>query len=120
MTLFLLLLISCTDKKSQQIKEDTKMRLWYARNTVLLFEQCYKELDLKDNSSSEEQKAALERQKKLCDKYREKESNLLKICTVEVPASINSEHAPKSDEEYDKNRQELLKICSVLESKIQK
>ena len=120
MTFFLLLLISCTDQKAQQIKEDTKMRLWFARNTVLLFEQCYKDLNLKEDSSSEESKAAFERQKMLCDKYREKETKLLDICSKEVPPSINSEHAPNSDEDYNKDRKELLKICSVVETKNEK
>ena len=120
MTFFLLLLISCTDQKAQQIKEDTKMRLWFARNTVLLFEQCYKDLDLEKDSTAEESKAALEKQKKLCDKYREKETRLLEICAKEVPESINDEHAPNSDEEYNKAKKELLKICSVVESKDQK
>ncbi|MAA80637.1 MAG: hypothetical protein CL916_15380 [Deltaproteobacteria bacterium] len=120
MTFFLLFLTSCTDQKALQIKEDTKMRLWFARNTVLLFEQCYKDLNLKEDSTAEESKAALERQKNLCDKYREKETKLLEICSKEIPASINSEHAPNSDEEYEKAKKELLKICSVVEVKNQK
>ena len=33
-------------------------------------------LNLKKDSTAEESKAALERQKKLCDKYREKETKL--------------------------------------------
>jgi len=90
MTFFLLLLTACTDQKALQIKEDTKMRLWFARNTVLLFEQCYKDLNLKEDSTAEENKAALEKQKKLCEKYREKESKLLDICREEVPESINN------------------------------
>lgn len=120
MTFFLLLLTSCTDQKALQIKEDTKMRLWFARNTVLLFEQCYKDLDLKEDSTAEESKLALERQKKLCEKYREKETKLLEFCGKDIPESINSEHAPNSDEEYDKAKKELLKICSVVETKNQK
>ena len=120
MTFFLLLLTSCTDHKAQQIKEDTKMRLWFARNTVLLFEQCYKDLELKDNSTEEESKAALERQKKLCEKYREKENRLLEMCSKEIPKSINDDHAPNSDKEYDEAKKEPLKICSVVESKDQK
>ena len=78
------------------------MRLWFARNTVLLFEQCYRDLDLKEDSTPEESQAALEKQKKLCEKYKEKEKRLLEICSKEVPESINDEHAPNSDEEYNK------------------
>ena len=120
MTFFLLLLTSCVDQKAQQIKEDTKMRLWFARNTVLLFEQCYKELQLKENSTAEESNLALEKQKALCEKYREKEKKLLEMCANDIPESINSEHAPNSDEEYNETRKELLKICSVVETKDQK
>ena len=120
MIFFFLLLTSCIDQKAQQIKEDTKMRLWFARNTVLLFEQCYKELQLKENSTAEESNRALEQQKELCKKYRTKEAQLLEMCANDIQKSINSEHAPNSDEEYNEARKELLKICSVVETKDQK
>lgn len=121
MIIFLILLnIGCSEQKSQKIKEDTKMRLWLARNTVLLYDQCYKGLSLKENSSEEEYRAALANQKKLCEKYQEKESALLKICLQDVPKSINDEHAPIDDQDYADAKNELLKICSVVESKNKK
>ena len=96
------------------------MRLWFARNAVLLFEQCNKSLDLKEDSTQQESQAALDRQKKLCDKYHEKEKQLLRMCTEEIPTSINDEHAPNEDQDYKEAKEELLKICSVVETKNKK
>ena len=120
MTLLFFLTMACTNKEATTIKEDTKMRLWFARNTVLLFAQCNKSLGLKEDSTQEESQAALEKQKKLCDKYHEKEKQLINICTKEVLASINSKHAPIDDPEYQEAKDELLKICAVIESKNKK
>ena len=111
---FLCVFFFACNSEGNQIKEDTKMRLWSARNTVLLFEPCHQDLKLTDNSTQEEIAVALAKQKALCDKFHNKKDQLLSWCTKEIPESFAHPNAPKDDEEFDKAKTELLKICDVV------
>ena len=104
---------ACSSEENS-IKEDTKMRLWSAKNTVLLFEPCHQDLKLKEDSSEEEIALELAKQKSLCEKFHSKKDQLLSWCSKEIPESFANPQAPNGDEEFTKAKSELLKICSVV------
>ena len=110
---FILFLIGCSSDDIN-IKEDTKMRLWFAQNTVMLFEPCFADLQLTPDSKQEEIDAAISKQKKLCDKFHEKRVQLFNMCQTEIPTSFSDPRAPNNDTEYLQKKEELQRICAVV------
>ena len=99
---------------SCRIKEDTKMRLWFAQNTVLLYDECFRDLNLKTDTPNEKWKIAFSKQKKICEKYRAKLNQLIEMCSTEIPASLSHPNAPSGDPDFTEVQDNLQKICSVV------
>ena len=121
MFLFFMIPLACWDNTAKKIKRDTKAHLWYAQNTVLLFDNCHKPSKIKINKNiAKENLIEMSHKntfdsKKSCDKYTSQLKATHEMCTG--PFSDNVEHpkAPNDDPEYVEAKQKMSEICAVIE-----
>lgn len=119
--MFLLLLIplACWDNTAKKIKSDTKAHLWYAQNTVLLFDHCNKPTKVKKDLDKEElinmTKQNTFNAKKSCDKLDPRIDKTHEMCTGDFSDNIEHPKAPNDDAEYVEAKRQMSEICAVIE-----
>ena len=107
-------LLACFQEPSSKIKDDAKAHLGVARNTVLLYSECYKKYKIDRDKEPEKWKRIIKQQGRVCKQYHVKIEELISWCNTIIPAELSHPDAPTDDPEFIQIKEDLEKICTTV------